>query len=108
MRGRIIVLVAGAAFLAACADADWDHARSAVGLGPSQVADQSAPAGPADPADPPASAVAPQRGDDWCRKFANDVASLAAEEGFDEATQQARARTQYDQCMTGSQGAVRL
>jgi len=105
MKYRVVAVLFAAVVLGGCTDADWDRTLSYVGLG------ETPPAAPVQPAEaqeaqqpgtpPVAQAETAAPADDWCSRIAKAAAQEAADQGFDEPTQQNRARVTYQQCLRG-------
>lgn len=98
MNVRIIAAGFAACLLCGCTDADWDHATTYVGLGPTQN-DRPAPPASADAAPTSVATDQSAKSDSWCQQAAKSARDEAAGDGFDSATQQRRAESTYRQCV---------
>ena len=119
MLGRVTAFAALAVMLCGCST--WESTMSGLGLyGPEDVAASPSAPSAASPssASPDAARAHPmlrnselaadgshtQMGGDWCRQAAEQDREMAAENGFDKATQQRRYLVSYRQCTAMQDG----
>lgn len=95
MLRRFLVVAMASVLLSACTDADWDRSLSHVGLADSPPA--------AVPQQPPSQDQALEKSqasaqEDWCMASSRHAAERIKDLGFDQATQNRRAREELEQC----------